>query len=269
MKRFLFMILLVCLTGGKITAQQIDTLVISNGERKIFGLLHRPVTNPDTALPLAIVSHGFNGDYRHGCRYFDALGRVGYQCFSFDFPCGSTHSAIDSNTVNMSIRDEQSDLQALVEYFSSCRNVDSDNIILIGESQGGIVTALAGSAIPEKVNKLVLTFAAFCIPNHHNGRFGSVSVIPDTSYVWNVPLGRRFFEELRSMDAFAEMPKFSGPVLLVHGDKDSVVPVADSERAVGIYPNARLKIIKGAGHGFNPEEFELYMSWLTEFLKAN
>lgn len=270
MKKILFIILIVCVTGvAHVAAQQIDTLIIANGERRIFGLLYRPACNPDKPLPLAIIAHGFNGDHKHGCKYFDALGKIGYQCFTLDFPCGSTHSAIDSNTVNMSIQDQQSDLNALVDYFGTYKGVDKDNIVLIGESQGGIVAALTGSAIPDKVSKLVLTFAAFCIPDHHNGRFGRISEIPDTSYVWKVPLGRRFFAELRSMDAFAEMPKFTKPVLLVHGDKDPVVPVKDSEKAAAIYPNARFKVINGAGHGFKADEFECYMSWLTDFLKNN
>jgi len=87
----------------------------------------------------------------------------------------------DSNTVNMSIRDEQSDLAAVIDYFSQRQYVDKNRIVLIGESQGGLVACLTASAMPEKIHKLVLAFAAFCIPDHHNGRFGTIKDIPDTT----------------------------------------------------------------------------------------
>ena len=39
-------------------------------------------------------------------------------------------------------------------------------------------------------------------------------------------------------------------MLIVHGDVDQVVPLKGSQEAVGIFPDARLHIIKGAGHVF-------------------
>ncbi len=267
MIRLISMILLACLTGTQyLAAQQTDTLVIDNGERRIFGILNRPEGKSDEPLPLAIIAHGFNRDHRYGVNYFEPLAKAGYQCYTLDFPCGSTHSMFDSNTVNMSIRDEQSDLAAVIDYFSQRQDVDKNRIVLIGESQGGLVACLTASAMPEKVYKLVLAFAAFCIPDHHNGRFGTVKDIPDTTYIWNVPLGRKYFTELRTIDAFAVMPQYTRPVLLLHGDKDPVVPVIYSEKSVKVYPDARLKIIKDAGHGFEPDDFRLSIDYITDFL---
>lgn len=268
--RFLFLSLVMCLvSGNSLTAQITDTLIINNGERRLFGLLHRPSGPKEQPMPIAILAHGFNGTYHYGQEYFDHLGAIGYQTYTFDFPCGSTDSAIDNNTLNMSIRDEQADLMAVVEYFVSRPDTDPSRIVLIGGSQGGIVAALAASAIPDKIHRLILEFPAFSIPDNYNRRFGSVDEIPDTTYVWKVPLGRRFFTELRDMDAFAVMPLYKRPVLILHGDKDPVVPLGGSERAVGVYPDARLKVIKGAGHGFQGDDFILSMNYITDFLKEN
>jgi len=81
-----------------------------------------------------------------------------------------------------------------------------------------------------------------------------------------VPLGRKYFTELRTIDAFAVMPQYTRPVLLLHGDKDPVVPVSDSEKAVEVYPDARLKIIKDTGHGFKPDDFRCSTYYITDFL---
>lgn len=60
--------------------------------------------------------------------------------------------------------------------------------------------------------------------------------------------------------------KYKKPVLIVHGDADNVVPLADSERVVKMYKNARLHVIPGAGHGFDNDQFAKMIGWLNEFL---
>ena len=68
------------------------------------------------------------------------------------------------------------------------------------------------------------------------------------------------------MDAFESAKKYKKPVLIVHGDADNVVPLADSERVVKMYKNARLHVIPGAGHGFDNDQFAKMIGWLNEFL---
>lgn len=264
MKKILFFLLSVL--PLLVAAQTNDTLIVKNGDREIFGILHRPAASPGEKLPVAIIAHGFNATYIYGLKYFDRLDSIGYQCYALDFPCGALGSRIDNNTVNMSILDEESDLMAVIDYFASRDDVDKDNIVLIGESQGGLVSALVGSKIPGKVSHMVLTYPAFVIPEHHNKRFPDIDAIPDTVMFGPVPLGKRFFAELHGMDAYREMPKYKRPVLLVQGDKDPVVRIEDTERALKIYPDARLRIVKGGGHGFDGPLFEEYMDYITDFL---
>ncbi|MCM1449784.1 MAG: alpha/beta hydrolase [Clostridiales bacterium] len=242
-------------------------MIIKNGIRSIYGVLNRPVADSDKPLPLVIISHGFNGSHNYGKNYFEPLANIGYQTFTFDFPCGSTRSTLDNNTVNMSINDEVSDLTFIVNYFSNKGYVDPEHITLIGESQGGMVSCLAASSISDSIERLILCFPAFCIPDNYNDRFREA--IPDTTYVWGVPLGRRYFEELRTMNAYDVMPRFRKPVLIIHGDKDPIVPLHYSEHALQFYPDVTLKVIEGAGHGFKDNEFKLSMSYITSFLSGN
>lgn len=258
----------ICATVCNAT-QSTDTVVIKNGDRQIFGILNHPDKGSKKPVPLAIIAHGFNGTHEFGRNYFEPLAKEGYATYVFDFPCGSTRSRSDNNTLNMSVRDEESDLMAVVNYFSKRPEIDGNKIVLIGESQGGLVSALAASENPEKIHKLVLVFPAFCIPEHHNGKFNTVEEIPDTTYIWKVPLGKKFFTELRDIKPFEVLSSYKRPVLIIHGDKDSVVPLSDSQKAIGIYPDVRLKVIPGAGHGFNPSDFRLSTSYITDFLHNN
>lgn len=231
------------------------TLWIKNGDRQIYGVLNRPA-GAEGRMPLAIVSHGFNGTHHSAKKYFEPLAEMGWMTYAFDFPCGSVNSRSDSNTMNMSILDEQSDLRAIVNYFRNQPYVDTDHIMLIGESQGGLISALTAAQMNKDVSHLVLIYPALCIPENWNTRYPKLEDIPDTTRLWNVPMGRRFFEEIRDLDPFRTMKKYKKPVLIIQGDADNVVLIDDSRRAAKTYKDAHLHIIPGAGHGFKPKENE-------------
>lgn len=261
-----FIVLLSCLlTFSCQRKASVEELWIANGDRNIYGLLSRPAKGPKKQ-PVLIISHGFNGSHDFGKNYFPLLDELGYQCYAFDFGCGSLGSRTDNNTMNMSILDECSDLKAVVEHFRSRPDVDPDGIVLLGESQGGLVSALVASEMPDAVDKLILIFPAFCIPDNWNQRYPDVAEIPDTTWLWDVPLGKRFFQEIRDMDVFGGMEQFDDPVLIVQGDKDPIVSIEDSRRAVGLYEDAHLHVIHGAGHGFNPDEFAESLEQIRMFL---
>ena len=242
------------------------SLWIENGERHIYGVLNRPASAKGR-LPIAIVSHGFNGTHHFAQDYFAPLAEEGWMTYAFDFPCGSVYSHSDPNTMNMSILDEQSDLRAIVNYFRRQPYVDPDRIMLVGESQGGPVSALTAAQMNKEVSELVLIYPALCIPDNWNSRYPRLEDIPDTTRLWNVPMGRCFFEEIRDMDPFRSMKQFRKPVLIIQGDADAVVSMDDSRRAAKTYKNARLHIIPGAGHGFKPQERQEAIEQIISFLK--
>ena len=242
------------------------SLWIENGDRQIYGVLNRP-EQAQGRMPIAIVSHGFNGTHHFGEDYFAPLAELGWMTYTFDFPCGSVHSRSDSNTMNMSILDEQSDLRAIVNYFRNQPYVNPDSIMLIGESQGGFVSALTAAQMNKEVSRLVLIYPALCIPANWKERYPKLEDIPDTTRLWNVPMGRRFFEEVHGIDPFRTMKKFQKPVLIIQGDADRVVLLEDSRRAAKTYKNARLHVIPGAGHGFKPKERQEAIGQIREWLK--
>ncbi len=170
MKRTLlaFATIAILMLSQSVKAQMdVKTLWIDNGDRRIFGKLCKPA-KADGKQPIVIVSHGFNGTHHFAQDYFKPLSDLGYQVYCFDFPCGSIHSQSDKNTMNMSIEDEVSDVQAIVKYFSKQKDIDRKQIVLIGESQGGLVSALASARMPKAISQTILIYPAFCIPDNWN-----------------------------------------------------------------------------------------------------
>ncbi len=243
----------------------VKDLWINNGERKIFGVKSEP--QGDGKKGVAIVSHGFNGTHHFARDYFDTLNGLGYTVYAFDFPCGSLYSRSDNNTVNMSVIDEKNDLKAVVRHFLDKPDTDKERMVLIGESQGGFVSALAAAELKDTVSSLVLIYPAFCIPDNWSERYKTEEEIPDTTNLWNVPLGKRFFTEIRDFDVYGTITGYEGPVQIIHGSKDPIVPLGYSEEAMKRYKNAHLGVIPGAGHGFKPEERAVSNEFVREFLE--
>lgn len=246
-------------------AENVKELWLENGTRKIYGI--ECVPSGEEKKKVAIVSHGFNGTCDFARDYFETLNSLGYIVYAMDYPCGSVHSRSDSNTMNMSVIDEKNDLKAIVRYFQHQPDIDKDNIILIGESQGGLVSALAAGELRSEISRLILIYPALCIPDNWNDRYKQEKDIPDTTNVWGIKLGRHFFEEVRKIDVYPLITKYDGPVQIIHGSKDPVVPVCYSERAMKQYKNAHLGVIPGAKHGFRPEERKVSNMFVKEFLE--
>lgn len=244
---------------------QKELIIKQKNGKSIYGI----VSNPDTKGKhgVAIISHGFNGTHHFGKDYFKTLNDLGYAVYSFDFPCGSVNSKSDNNTMNMSVSDEKDALKEIVAYFRKQKDVDKNKIVLIGESQGGLVSALAASELKKQVSNLVLIYPALCIPDNWNERYPRVEDIPEVSEIWGVKLGKKFMMDIRNIKPFDIIGNYKGNVLIVHGTDDKVVPVNYSKRAQQTYQNVELKIIEKAGHGFNPRERLLSNQYVKDFLQ--
>lgn len=261
-KTLLLFALMICIT---VMAQDKELRIPYSTDKSIYGIISEP-TNDTGKHGVAIISHGFNGTHHFGHDYFKTLNDLGYAVYTFDFPCGSVNSQSDNNTMNMSVSDEKESLKTIVKYFQKQKIIDKKRIVLIGESQGGLVSALAAAELKKQVSNLILIYPALCIPDNWNSRYPNVEDIPEVSEIWGVKLGKKFMMDIRPMKPYQTIGKYKGRVLIVHGTDDKVVPLDYSKRAVETYKDASLKIIDKAGHGFKPAERTLSNQYVKEFL---
>lgn len=244
-----------------------EELWSSRDGMKIYGQIYVP-KGIDVPMPALVFSHGFGGSHTTGASYARRLAVHGYVVNCFDF-CGATSSSrSDGKTTEMSIFTEESDLLAVMETLRAQEYVDASELYLIGTSQGGMVSAMAAADKSEHVKAAILIYPALCIADNAKEWFGSADNIPETYNLWGVTLGRAYFERLFGYDTFGHIKKYTGPVLIIHGDEDSIVPVSYAERAAKEYNNATLKIIEGAGHGFYGGSFDLAIGYIRDFLSA-
>ena len=75
--------------------------------------------------------------------YAKLLASMGYASYCFDFNGGSAvKSKSSGKTVDMSVLTEVKDLEAVISYAKERSYTNSEQIVLMGCSQGGFVSAL-------------------------------------------------------------------------------------------------------------------------------
>lgn len=226
----------------------VTPLSFKRGALNIDGTFYLPdIEKP----PVAIISHGLGGTRLDVERCAEILAGSGIAAYIFDYCGGGPESRSDGSMLDMSVLTEKADLNAVLDGIKKLPAVNSGNIFLVGGSQGGFVSAMVARDRPDEIRALVLYFPAFVIPDEARKLFPSFSQISDTTELFGlVTVGRRYVEDVYNMDAYKEITPYNHDVLIFHGDKDLLVPVSYSERALKEYASAKLVIVKGSGHAF-------------------
>ena len=236
---------------GSGTAVVIHKLTIMSDGHELYGELITPKQYTGK-LPTVICSHGFNGSYRYFRNYIGkSLAMCGFAVYCFDFYAGSEHGKSGGSMQEMSIFSEKDQLNDVISNIKTLDCVDTNYLFLFGESQGGFVTAVAAAEHIDDIRAIVLYYPAFCAADDIKKRYRSLDEMPDVIDVMGKKVGKAYYEKLFDYDAYKEIRKYTGPVLIVHGDADRTVNVSYGEKAARAYRNAQFEILHGQDHGFD------------------
>lgn len=227
-------------------------LICYNGSQKIYGKMVRPASS--SRLPCVILSHSSSMTHESMKSYSEFFAGQGYAAYAFDFCGGSKKSKSDGDPDDMTIFTEVSDLEAVLKTMQGLSYIDKNQIYLFGTSQGGLVSALAANDHPSEIKGLILLYPGFSIPEQVNS-FASGGKLSSAISSLYGQSGQAYLDTLIGYDAYEHIANFTGPVLIIHGTADFIVPIKYSEKAVATYQNAQLKVIQGASHGFNAENY--------------
>ena len=65
-----------------------------------------------------------------------------------------------------------------------------------------------------------------------------------------------------------DLPGLSSPLLLIHGDGDTAIPLAKAREAAALVPGARLEVLNGLGHLAHEEAPERVAEMITVFVEG-
>ena len=101
------------------------------------------------------------GNYQELENYARNLAKKGYLAYAFDFPGGSSNGQSKGlSQTQMSIYTEEQDLLAIIKVLRHRNDVDKNNVLLVGGSQGGVVSALTASQHSAYIKGLALMYPA-------------------------------------------------------------------------------------------------------------
>lgn len=239
-----------------------ETLNIENEEKSIAGVLYRPIT--EEKRPLVILCHGYKSTYMSLQYMATQVADRGCLTYVFDF-CGGAPGSRSSGTMEeMSVMTEREDLNLVIDTLTQeLADVYDGRVFLCGWSQGGYVVTATATARPEDIAGVLLLAPAFHIDDFVHSSFESFEEIPETI---TEELGYHYFADIWDYDIFEQMPQYTGPVVIYHGDADSAVDYTYSERAVEAFPNATLTVMPGTTHMFVNAEFDTFADAVAELV---
>lgn len=262
----LFILVLACLMLMSAAAAE-ETVYIPASLGNLFGILQTPPT--DEPVPLVILCHGFGGSHIGNLDYMRYFVSNGFAAFSLDFCGGGLLSRSDGKMTEMSVLTEAEDLNAVIDYFQADPRFSS--ISLWGESQGGFVSSYVAAQRPEDIAALVLEYPAYVLVDSAKSQRRKDGTFPETSRLLGMTIGRAYNEALAPMEIYDHIASYDGKVLILHGDRDRLVPLSYSERALEAFPHAELVVMPGQGHGFlgagRRDAMEKELAFLTANMK--
>ena len=231
----------------------------------IYGVLYRP--NNSKKNPIIIYSHGLGSDHLSGTSYAEILSKKGFAVYLFDFRNGGNTSKSGNDTTKMSVMTEVNDLLEVISEIKKWDFIDKKNIILIGSSQGGLVSAITASKIKDDINGLILLYPGFNIGKAIHKDVSSLDELPDEmDYRGWLILGKKYAEDLWDVDVYKEACGYDKDVLIIHGTDDKIVSHRHSEEANKLFKKSTLKLIENSDHGFYGDSFNIAIKYINDYL---
>ena len=235
--------------------------IVKDNGKMVRGVIFRP-DQADEKFPTVIFSHGFGSNYHELIHHGSGFAENGIVCVMFDFCGGGDESTSDGTMLEMTVLTEAEDLEAVMDSILDQPYVNNDALYLQGESQGGFVSAIVGNRRKEDIKGLILWYPAFVIPEDAKKRLESGI----TSFGGH-DLSPEYDRVAKEIDVDKLQQDFGKPVLLIHGNKDELVPIEYSRTAAARYGYATLREIRGAGHGFEGKDSDNAREMSIAFIK--
>ena len=221
----------------------------------------------DSVLPGIILCHGFPigplDARQSGVTFPELMDRaaneLGCAALTFTFRgCGTSEG-------DFSMQGWVDDLRAAIDHLEE--EVQPDGIWLVGTNTGGAL-AMCVAADDPRVNGCALMGARADFddwasqPRRFLEHAKEIGAIRTPGFPKNFDEWSRELRRFRPVEAARRLS--NRPLLVMHGEDDESVPVADSRMLAEAHGNAELRIVAGAGHRLrhDPRAVAVLLGWL-------
>ena len=257
MRQFVNYILLTVLGLVFLTGCQVQKASIRGPQGEIAYKVTLPDGFDPTAdqCPMVILMHGIfsSKDFIPMPQLAKGLAKAGIASIRFDF---DGHGKSEGRKQDMTIEKELADARAVWDYVQGLSYVNG--VGMLGHSQGGVIASMAAGRLANEstVPSGVVLIAPGSVIKEacQGGKFFNATFDPKDppEYIrcWGIyKLGREYLVTTQELDIYGTAAAYQGPVLLLHGDRDGIVPMWCSERYLEAYgAHATLKVVEGENH---------------------
>ena len=205
--------------------------------------------------PMVILMHGIfsSKDYNPMPALAKGLAQAGIASIRFDF---NGHGKSEGRMQDMTIERELADAKAIWNYVRNLPYVEG--IGLLGHSQGGVIASMTAGRLAAEdhaPDALVLIAPGAVIKDAcQNGKFFNARFDPQDPpefiRCWGfMRLGREYLLTTQQLDIYGTASAYEGPVRILHGTRDRIVPLWCSEKYEETYgDNCELVLVQGENH---------------------
>jgi pimeloyl-ACP methyl ester carboxylesterase len=237
--------------------------------------IHVPDGPADTAWPTAVFVHGFSSNRIEVVSFVGMsrlLQRNGIASVRFDL---SGHGESDGDFFDVTISGEIAETRAVVQAVRTFGFVDPARISLVGMSMGGVVAGIVAAEEPGIHAACLWSPAAIAPFEIGSGYLKGRDIgaqIRDKGYfdADGHRMSPALVEDISNLDVYGRSGPYTGPVRIIHGDRDDIAPLEYARRYLDHYSgNAELEVVEGADHAWSavPLRAHLHQSTL-QFLST-
>ena len=254
-----------------------EKLSIPGGHGMLNALLRKPELAEGQKCPLVVLMHGFMANLKlEPLKTIGAmLEQHGIASLAFDF---NGHGKSEGRFRDMNVFTELDDALMVYDYVRALPFVDK--IAFCGHSQGGVVAGMTAAMLGDDENgnpKVTciaqLAPAAVLHDDALNGvlmgRHYDPKNPPEKLWVLFHWVGKCYFDCAQKIDIYGVSKDYRGPVCLVHGTDDSIVPHSYGEKYIEVYHDSELHLLEGENHFMSKrrqEVWDISVNFLVEHL---
>ncbi len=113
---------------------------------------------------------------------------------------------------------------------------------------------------------MIFFYPAYNIRDESKIRLDNARQYGNEFKVQDAVVSRKYGIDALSFDIYDLMNNFNKSVLILHGNKDEIIPISYSEKTCNILKNSKLYKIKNGGHGFKGTTFVIAVRELLKFI---
>ncbi len=253
--------------GGNMDEQNVswttETISYESDGRTVPAILTMPKNSEK--VPAVVLAHGHGGSKDENVGFggiAEALAANGIASIRMDYPgCGDSTASFHDNTMTNMIADTMKAVDVLKTY----SNVDADKLGILGYSMGGRIASEIVGGKNNPFSAVILLSAANgtareLAPNMF-GDLSTYNALKSTAkkdgfaaftnvYNTTLELSKAWFEDMESGTPLKSLAKFGGPVLVLHGDKDTMITDEMNQDNLKACKNGREIVVAEADHGY-------------------